>query len=317
MGTLPRCARRSLNAPELGEFFMKAVYYIVLGMRPRQWTKNLVVFAGLIFSRNILDVQLLTRSVTAFVVFCALSGVIYLTNDIADIEKDRIHGAKRSRPLASGKLRVREAVMASIVIGAVALLAAYQLGTNFFAVSIVFFVLNVFYSFVLKKVVLLDVVSISLSFVIRAIAGVEALVAVDRSIEISPWLLICTLFLSLFLAFCKRRYELVNLTDASLHRETLAEYSPTLIDQLVGISAAGAILSYSIYTIWPDTVEKFGTTRLVYTIPLVLLGVMRYLYLVYSKDKGENPSEMLLSEKFLLVNVFAWILLVVAIFYIF
>jgi hypothetical protein len=166
-------------------------------------------------------------------------------------------------------------------------------------------------------VVLLDVVSISLSFVIRAIAGVEALVEVDATIELSPWLLVCTLFLSLFLAFCKRRYELTNIAEASTHREALAEYSPMLIDQLVGISAGSAILSYSIYTIWPDTVEKFGTTHLVYTIPLVLLGVMRYLYLVYSKDKGESPSEMLLSEKFILIDVFAWILLVVAIFYVF
>jgi 4-hydroxybenzoate polyprenyltransferase len=296
---------------------MRTVYYVLLGMRPRQWTKNLVVFAGLIFSRNILDLELLLRSVTAFVVLCALSGVIYLTNDVADIEKDRIHETKRNRPLASGRLRVRDAVTGAFIVGVLALILAYQLGTNFFIVGVVFFVLNVFYSFLLKKVVLLDVVSISLSFVIRAIAGVEALVPVSPSIEISPWLLICTLFLSLFLAFCKRRHELVNLSEASRHRETLAEYSPTLIDQLVGITASGAVLSYSIYTIWPDTVEKFGTTHLVYTIPLVLLGVMRYLYLVYSKDKGESPSEMLLSEKFLLIDVFAWILLVVAIFYLF
>jgi 4-hydroxybenzoate polyprenyltransferase len=296
---------------------MKPLYYIVLGMRPRQWTKNLVVFAGLIFSRNILDAELLARSIAAFVVFCALSGVIYLINDIADIEKDRIHETKRNRPLASGRLRARDAVIGAVAVGAAALFASYRIGANFFAVSVIFFALNILYSFVLKKAVLLDVVSISLSFVIRAIAGVEALVAVEPSIEISPWLLVCTLFLSLFLAFCKRRYELANLAEASLHRETLAEYSPTLIDQLVGISAAGAVLSYSIYTIWPDTVEKFGTSGLVYTIPLVLLGVMRYLYLVYSKDKGESPSEMLLSEKFLLIDVFAWILLVVAIVYVF
>jgi 4-hydroxybenzoate polyprenyltransferase len=177
--------------------------------------------------------------------------------------------------------------------------------------------LNVFYSAGLKKVVLVDVVSISLSFVIRAIAGVEALVGVDPSITISPWLLICTLFLSLFLAFCKRRHELTTLGEATRHREALAEYSPALVDQLVGITAAGAVLSYSIYTIWPETVEKFGTTRLVYTIPLVLIGVMRYLYLVYNKEKGGSPSDMLLSEKFILIDVFLWILLVVAIFHVF
>jgi hypothetical protein len=142
-------------------------------------------------------------------------------------------------------------------------------------------------------------------------------VGVDPSIDISPWLLICTLFLSLFLAFCKRRHELTTMGDAARHREALAEYSPELINQLVGITAAGAVLSYSIYTIWPDTVAKFGTTNLVYTIPLVLIGVMRYLYLVYSKDKGGSPSDLLLSEKFILIDVFLWILLVIAIFYFF
>jgi 4-hydroxybenzoate polyprenyltransferase len=293
------------------------VYYVFMGMRPRQWTKNLVVFAGLIFSQNIANAELVAKSVQAFIIFCLLSGVIYLINDIADIEKDRIHETKRKRPLPSGRLGIPAAIVASMLVGILAMLLAYRVSTNFFTVSLVFFVLNFLYSFVLKRVVLLDVVSISLSFVIRAIAGVEALVEVDATIELSPWLLVCTLFLSLFLAFCKRRYELTNIAEASTHREALAEYSPMLIDQLVGISAGSAILSYSIYTIWPDTVEKFGTTHLVYTIPLVLLGVMRYLYLVYSKDKGESPSEMLLSEKFILIDVFAWILLVVAIFYVF
>jgi 4-hydroxybenzoate polyprenyltransferase len=296
---------------------MKKLYYILMGMRPRQWTKNLVVFAGLIFSRNVADTALLMKSVEAFIIFCGLSGVIYLVNDIADIEKDKLHETKRNRPLPAGKLRVSEALIAAVIIGVTALFAAQWIGPAFLVVSVIFFALNFFYSFVLKKIVLLDVVSISLSFIIRAIAGVEALAEIDHSIEISPWLLVCTLFLSLFLAFCKRRHELINMDEASKHREALAEYNPLLIDQLVGISASGAILSYSIYTIWPDTVQKFGTTDLVYTIPLVLLGVMRYLYLVYSKEKGGSPSEMLLSERFILIVVFAWILLVVAIFYVF
>jgi 4-hydroxybenzoate polyprenyltransferase len=296
---------------------MRKIFYIVQGMRPRQWTKNLVVFAGLIFSQNLANHRLVLKSLEAFVIFCALSGVIYLINDVADIEKDRIHDIKRKRPLPAGKLRASEALAASVVVTIFAMYFAFRVGVSFFVVSLVFFGLNIVYSFFLKKMVLLDVVSISLSFVIRAIAGVEALTGVDSTIELSPWLLVCTLFLSLFLAFCKRRHELVTLDDASLHRESLAEYSPILIDQLVGISASGAVLSYSIYTIWPDTVEKFGSANLVYTIPLVLLGVMRYLYLVYSKEKGGSPSEMLLSERFILIDVFIWILLVVAIFYIF
>jgi 4-hydroxybenzoate polyprenyltransferase len=296
---------------------MKKLYFILQSMRPRQWTKNLVTFAGLIFSKNLTETSLVLRSVEAFLIFCLLSGVIYLFNDIADVEKDRLHETKRKRPLASGTLRNSEAGFAAILLAVLGMLFAYQVGTRFFVVAAAFFVLNTAYSFVLKRAVLLDVVSISLSFVIRAIAGVEALTEVDPAIELSPWLLICTLFLSLFLAFCKRRHELVTLGDASRHREALAEYSPQLLDQLVGMTAAGAVLSYSIYTIWPDTVEKFGTGNLVYTIPLVILGVMRYLYLVYNKEKGGSPSEILLGEKFIMIDVFAWILLVVAIFYFF
>jgi 4-hydroxybenzoate polyprenyltransferase len=286
-------------------------------MRPRQWTKNLVTFAGLIFSQNLTHGALLLKSVEAFVIYCALSGAIYLVNDVADVEKDKLHEVKRHRPLPSGKMSASTAVAGAVIISIIALFFAFQVGVSFFVVSIIFFALNIGYSLALKRIVLLDVVSISLSFVIRAIAGVEALVGVDPSIDISPWLLICTLFLSLFLAFCKRRHELTTMGDAARHREALAEYSPELINQLVGITAAGAVLSYSIYTIWPDTVAKFGTTNLVYTIPLVLIGVMRYLYLVYSKDKGGSPSDLLLSEKFILIDVFLWILLVIAIFYFF
>jgi 4-hydroxybenzoate polyprenyltransferase len=296
---------------------LRKLYYILLTMRPRQWTKNLVIFAGLIFSQNVTNDALVWKSVEAFLIFCALSGVIYIVNDVIDIDKDRLHQTKRNRPLPSGKLKKFDALAAAVLIGAGALVLARFVGASFFGVAVAFFALNILYSLVLKRIVLVDVVSISLSFVMRAIAGVEALADVESSITISPWLLICTLFLSLFLAFCKRRHELTTLGDAVRHREALADYSPALIDQLVGITASGALLSYSIYTIWPDTVEKFGTTRLIYTIPLVVVGVMRYLYLVYNKEKGGSPTDMLLSEKFLLIDVFLWIVLVVAIFYIF
>ncbi len=292
---------------------MKQLYYIGASMRPKQWTKNLVVFAGLIFSRNFRDTDLLLRSVEAFVVFCLLSGVIYLVNDIADVAKDRLHPTKRLRPLASGALQRGTAAAAAVIIAALALVWACRLGPAFLVVACMFAVLNLVYSFALKRVVLLDVTSISLSFVLRAIGGVEALREADPTIAISPWLLICTLFLSLLLAFCKRRHELLTLEDAANHRESLQEYSPALLDQLVGISASGSVLAYSIYTIWPETVEKFGTSNLVYTVPLVLIGIMRYLYLVYKKEKGGSPSDLLLHEKFLLVDVVAWIVLVIVI----
>jgi 4-hydroxybenzoate polyprenyltransferase len=292
---------------------VKQSYYIVTSMRPKQWTKNLVVFAGLIFSRNFGDPQLLMRSVEAFVVFCLLSGVIYLVNDVADADKDRRHPTKRLRPLASGALKKPSALGAAALLALVGLFLAQRLGPGFLVVACLFAALNLVYSFGLKRVVLLDVAAISLSFVLRAIGGVEALRGLDPTIAISPWLLICTLFLSLLLAFCKRRHELVYIEDAANHRESLQEYSPALLDQLVGISASGSVLSYSIYTIWPETVEKFGTSDLVYTVPLVLIGIMRYLYLVYKKEKGGSPSDLLLHEKFLLVDVLAWIALVIVI----
>jgi 4-hydroxybenzoate polyprenyltransferase len=291
---------------------MKQLYHIFTSMRPHQWTKNLVVFAGLIFSRNFHQKALLMRSVEAFGVFCLLSGVIYIINDIADVEKDRLHPTKKNRPLAAGALTVPVAIIAALAIAAVALFLSWRLGGGFFTVACVFCALNLLYSFLLKRIVLLDVVSISLSFVLRAIAGVEALRDVEPSIAISPWLLICTLFLSLFLAFCKRRYEL-SLDNAVGHRESLQEYSPILLDQLVSMTAGGSVIAYAIYTIWPETVEKFGTTHLVYTVPLVLIGVMRYLYLVYNKQKGGSPSDLLLHERFLLFDVSAWIVLVIAI----
>jgi 4-hydroxybenzoate polyprenyltransferase len=291
----------------------KQIYYLLASMRPQQWTKNLVVFAGLIFSRNFREGVLVLHAVEAFLIFCVLSGVIYIVNDVADVEKDRRHPAKRHRALASGRLRASFAVPAAVVLGGAALYGAYRLGAEFLTVACTFCALNLLYSFGLKRLVLLDVVSISLSFVLRAIGGVEALRGVDPSIAISPWLLICTLFLSLFLAFCKRRHELLTIEDAVNHRESLQEYSPALLDQLVSITAGGSVLAYAIYTIWPETVEKFGTTDMVYTVPLVLTGVMRYLYLVYNKQKGGNPSDLLLHEKFLFVIVALWIVLVVAI----
>jgi 4-hydroxybenzoate polyprenyltransferase len=292
---------------------MKQLYHVFVSMRPHQWTKNLVVFAGLIFSRNFREQELLLRSVEAFIALCLLSGVIYIVNDIADVEKDRLHPTKKNRPLAAGTLSVPVAVLAAIAGGALGLFLSWRLGSAFLTVACVFCALNLLYSFVLKRIVLLDVVSISLSFVLRAIAGVEALRDVDPAIAISPWLLICTLFLSLFLAFCKRRYELTFLENATDHRASLQEYSPILLDQLVGITAGGSVLAYAIYTIWPETVEKFGTTNLVYTVPLVLIGVMRYLYLVYNKQKGGSPSDLLLREKFLLVDVSVWVVLVIVI----
>jgi 4-hydroxybenzoate polyprenyltransferase len=287
---------------------MKKLSYIVVSMRPRQWTKNLVLFAGIVFSRNLFDITLLERSFYGFVVFCLMSGAVYILNDVFDRARDGAHPVKRKRPIPSGLLSPREAVPFAVVLIAALLVLSWVLGREFFIAAATFVALNFAYSTFLRSVVILDVFSISFNFLLRAVAGVAVLESRVPGIEISPWLLICTLFLSLFLAFCKRRNEIVFLSEAGTHRNSLKDYSVHLLDQLVGLSATTALVSYSIYTIWPSTVEKFGTGNLVYTIPFVVFGIMRYLYIVYSRNEGGDPSGVLLTEKSILIAVFLWFL---------
>ncbi len=277
-------------------------------MRPKQWTKNLVLFAGVVFSKRFLDPHLVWKSFLGFLIFCLLSGAIYILNDLFDRKRDREHPSKRSRPIASGSVGPPLAVSVISVLAAVSLAGAWMLGAGFFYLSIAFIAVNSFYSLLLRNVVILDVISISFSFLIRAAAGVVVLHGDVPDLEFSPWLWICTLFLSLFLAICKRRNEFCSLENAGNHRTSLRDYSVHLLDQLVGISASATILSYSIYTVWPETVEKFGTHNLVYTIPFVVFGMMRYLFLVYNRREGGDPSGVLLTEKAILVDVFLWFL---------
>jgi 4-hydroxybenzoate polyprenyltransferase len=286
---------------------MKKLWYILVSMRPRQWTKNLVLFAGLVFSRHLFDLSLLERSVYGFIVFCLLSGAMYVMNDVFDRARDREHPAKRGRPITAGLLGAGEALPVAFVLTALLLVASWALGREFFIAAAVFVAVNVAYSGFLRSVVILDVFSISFNFLLRATAGVAVLEPRVPGIEISPWLLICTLFLSLFLAFCKRRSEIVFLGEGQTHRDSLRDYSARLLDQLVGLSATTALVSYSIYTVWPSTVEKFGTTNLVYTIPFVVFGIMRYLYIVYARNEGGDPSGVLLTEKSILITVFLWV----------
>jgi 4-hydroxybenzoate polyprenyltransferase len=287
---------------------MRTLWYIVVSMRPRQWTKNLVLFAGIVFSRHLFDRSLLDLSFYGFVVFCLLSGAVYILNDVFDRRNDAEHPVKRRRPIPAGLLRPSQAVPFAAVLAAALLGFSWFLGREFFAAAAAFTAISLAYSMLLRNVVILDVFSISFNFLLRAAAGVAVLKPRVPGIEISPWLLICTLFLSLFLAFCKRRSEIVFLDAAPAHRNSLRDYSVHLLDQLVGLSATTALVSYSIYTIWPSTVEKFGTSNLVYTIPFVVFGIMRYLYIVYSRNEGGDPSGVLITEKSILITVFLWFL---------
>jgi 4-hydroxybenzoate polyprenyltransferase len=284
---------------------------LLVSLRPHQWAKNLVVLAALAFSKHLFDSDPLLRAGGAFAIFCVLSGAVYLINDLRDVEVDRRHPRKRLRPVASGALAPRTATVAAVVLLALALGASLVLGLPFALAALTYFALNIAYTYGLKNVVILDVLAISLGFVLRAVAGALAI-----DVHFSSWLLVCTILLALFLSLAKRRHELVTLEgEASGHRRILAEYSPYLLDQMISVVTASCLMAYAFYTMAPDTVEKYRTERLALTIPFVLYGIFRYLYLVHRRERGGSPTDVLLTDRPLLVAVALWAVAVVAIVY--
>jgi 4-hydroxybenzoate polyprenyltransferase len=278
-------------------------------LRPMQWTKNLVLVAALIFSRNMFRLTLTLRSIEALAIFCLLSGSIYIFNDLVDFEQDRAHPVKRKRPIASGRVSRREAFLLGLVIAIVGLVLAGLLNRGFFVVGLVYVGISIFYSLGLKHVVVLDVLIISVGFVLRAMAGVEALKDLDPGVIMSPWLLVCTLFLALFLGFNKRRHEIDLLAeDAGRHRKSLDEYSKEFLDAMIAVVTAATVIAYAIYTIWPATVDKFRTGHLIYTVPFVVFGLFRYMYLVLMKNRGGSPSEVLVSDSPLVIDIILWVI---------
>lgn len=270
-----------------------------------------MVLAALAFSKHLFDGDAALRAGLAFLVFCGLSGTAYLVNDLCDLETDRLHPVKRARPLASGALSVRLARLAATLLVTAALAGATGLGGGFVIAALAYLGLNLLYSFGLKHVVILDVLAISVGFVLRAVAGALAI-----QVVFSSWLLVCTILLALFLSLAKRRHELVSLDAAAAgHRRILAEYSPYLLDQMIAVATASCLTAYAFYTLAPDTVEKYRTERLALTIPFVIYGIFRYLYLVHRREQGGSPSEVLLTDRPLLVAVALWGAVVVAIVY--
>ena len=289
---------------------------LLLSLRPSQWTKNLIVFAALLFGQRgaapaFLDPQAIGRAVAAFGIFCALSGVVYLINDIADREKDRLHPLKRHRPIASGAVSPSLAMGTAAVLTVIALAGSFVLRPQFALVGLVYVALQSAYSGPLKHVVIIDVLTIAIGFVLRAAAGA---VAID--VPISHWLLILTILLALFLALAKRRHELVLLADgATSHRPILEEYSPYLLDQMIAVVTASTLVTYVISTVSDETVRKYNTDYLGLTLVFPLYGIFRYLYLVHQKEGGGSPSDMLLNDKPLLACVAMWAVSVAAIIY--
>src|SRR5688572_10149691 len=284
---------------------------LLISLRPNQWAKNLLVFAGVLFGLRLFDVTAVARAAASFGIFCLLSGVVYLINDVADRDSDRQHPLKARRPIASGALPVPAALGSALVLGVFALAAAFALGPTFFAVAAAYLALLTLYSGPLKEIVIIDVLTIAIGFVLRAVAGA---VAVD--VSISHWLLVCTILLALFISLAKRRHELVLLADGAIsHRPILGEYSPYLLDQMIAVVTASTLIAYIFYTISPETALKFGTQWLGLTVPFPLYGIFRYLYLVHRREGGGSPADLLLSDRPLLACVMLWVVAVVLIIY--
>lgn len=288
------------------------IIYLFQSMRPQQWIKNLLIFAALIFSKNLTNIDYLLKTIYAFFIFCFLSGSVYLINDILDFNKDKEHSEKSKRPIVSGKLSKSTALVFSLLISLISLLLSFLLNINFGYIALIYLVLNLIYSYSLKKIVIIDVMVLAGFYVIRAIAGAEVI-----KVEISSWLIICTLLLALFLALGKRRHELIFLAEKAInHRTILKEYSTQYIDQMVSVVTASTVLVYILYTVSDEVLIKFGTNKLIYTVPFVLYGIFRYLYLIHQKEASGSPSRALITDKPILINIALWLLTVILIIYV-
>ena len=312
--TLPQVAAPDSSPAEVSG--RSLAVNLLVSIRPGQWTKNLLVFAGPLFGnasvgRSLFDALSMERAVAAFVIFCALSSVVYLVNDVLDRDNDRRHPLKAMRPIASGAISPATALTAAAVLAAVGLAGAFALGSWFGMVATAYLGLQTLYSGPLKQIVIIDVLTIAVGFVLRAVAG-----AVAVEVDISHWLLVCTVLLALFIALAKRRHELTLLADGAIsHRPILGEYTPYLLDQMIAIVTASTLVAYAFYTISPETEQKFGTDLLGLTMPFPLYGIFRYLYLMHRREGGGSPSDLLLTDRPLLACVALWALAVAVIIY--
>ena len=271
-------------------------------MRPLQWPKNAFVLAPLVFGGNLFEPSVVGRALVALAAFCCASSAVYLFNDIRDREADRQHPLKKHRPLAAGTLSVPVAAAASLLLVALAGGASWILGPGFLAILGIYLAINLGYTLGLKNVVILDVLIVSAGFVLRVLAGGAA-----TSVTISRWLVLCTTFVALFLVISKRRHEIVLLAgDASKQREVLLQYSPQFLDQMINVVTASAVVCYSLYAVSPETLEKYNTANLIYTLPMVLFGIFRYLFLIYQTDNKRNPTESMLGDAPFLINLLVW-----------
>ena len=282
---------------------MRKLFDLLRLMRPHQWIKNTFVFTGLLFGHAWHDPNLVTLVVVAFIAFCLVSSTVYIINDIVDLEQDRHHPKKTRRPLASGQVSVTAAVILAAVLGTLGLGLAYGASKTVVVILVAYALMNIAYSLRLKHVVILDVFIIATGFMLRILAGTLAV-----GIPPSQWLLLCGMMVTLFLGFTKRRAEIMALAeDKAAHRKVLEHYSPVLLDKMIGVTAAGLIMSYSLYTMNPDTIRIQGTSNLIYTVPFVMYGVFRYIYLLHHQSKGADTAHDLVRDPHLFIVVGAWL----------
>jgi 4-hydroxybenzoate polyprenyltransferase len=288
------------------------IYGLLRTLRPRQWIKNIFVYAALVFSGKLTNWPLLLRTTFAFILFCMISSTVYIINDLADIEKDRQHPRKRNRALPSGQLQPWFAVLSAVAILAVCLPLSFWLDPGFGIVVVAYLLLNLAYSFCLKNIVIIDVMVVAMGFVLRVVAGA----VVAEAARFSPWLYVCMIFLALFMAIGKRRNELILLAEgAEDHRKILNEYTLSFLDQMTNLVTTSVMIAYSLYTFSAENLPKNHLMML--TIPFVIYGLFRYQYLIHVKEEGGAPEMLLYTDVPLLLDIVLWGATVLIILYIF
>ena len=272
-------------------------------IRPKQWIKNLFLFAPILFAGQLLNLGLLSKNFIAFIAFCGVSSCVYIINDIVDIESDRVHRKKRYRPLASGDITVRTAVIFLIILFILTLLLSLTLNLYFGITVFTYFVINILYSFKVKHIVILDVFFVSFGFMLRVAAGAAAI-----SVPVSSWMILTTIFVSLFLAVSKRRAELSQIEQENIEkqRKVLDHYAIEFTEQMNTIAATGTIICYALYTVSSKAISTFQTDKLIYTTPFVIYGIFRYLYLIHKKNLGESPTQIVTKDIPIIINTIIW-----------
>jgi 4-hydroxybenzoate polyprenyltransferase len=290
---------------------MKILKLIEL-IRPKQWLKNFFVFAPILFAGQLLNFNYFLKNIVAFLAFCGVSGLVYIINDISDIESDRTHKKKRFRPLASGEITIKQAKIFFVIVAIITTILCYKLNIYFASVVILYFFINLFYSLGIKNIVIVDVFFISFGFMLRVIGGASAI-----DVSISSWMILTTIFISLFLTISKRRAELSlnGPENIDKQRKVLNHYDIAFTDQMNTVAVTGTIICYALYTVSEKATSTFHTDNLIYTTPFVIYGMFRYLYLLHKKNLGENPEQIVTKDIPLIIDIALWFLVSIAIIY--